>query len=59
VYATAEVGTFQGQTIYYVAGILSDTGNEAGFYDASGNILAVAYTGQGEQDGPGGVDWEK
>lgn len=55
----AQAGTFEGNKIYFIAGDLSDTGSEWGFYDEKGNALAVAYGGQGEHPGPGGVDWEK
>lgn len=55
----AQAGTFEGKTLYFVAGDLSDTGSEWGFYDELFNALAVAYGGQGEHPGPGGVDWEK
>jgi hypothetical protein len=52
-----KVTVVDGTTVYFVAGDLSDTGSEYGFFDASGTLLALAYTGQGEQPGPGGVDW--
>ncbi len=55
----ARVATVDGQTIYAISGIVSDTGNILGFYDADGKELCEAYTGQGEQPGANGVDWWK
>ncbi len=52
-----KVGTIDGETITFVAGDLSDTGSEYGFYDASGKVLARAYSGQGEHPNARGVDW--
>jgi len=56
---TLKQATVDGQLVYLVSGDLSDTGWEFGFYDAQGNVLAVAYHGQGEHAGPGGIDWER
>jgi len=36
---------------------MSDTGDEAAFFDVDGNELTAAYSGQGEQDGTDGLDW--
>jgi hypothetical protein len=44
-------------TVYIVDGIVSDTGDEVGFYDSRGKKLASAYTGQGERPNENGVDW--
>jgi hypothetical protein len=46
-----------GTTIYFVAGDVSDTGSEYGFYDSHGLVLAQAYTGQGMHPGEHGIDW--
>lgn len=53
-------GTFEGTTVIYVAGDDSDTGSEMGFYNEDGSVIAVAYTGQGEEMDPheNGVDWD-
>jgi hypothetical protein len=53
----AKVAVVDGTTVYFVAGDVSDTGSEYGFFAADGTLLALAYTGQGEEPGPGGVDW--
>ena len=52
-----KVTVVDGTTVYFVAGDVSDTGSEYGFFDAGGTLLALAYTGQGEQPDAGGVDW--
>jgi hypothetical protein len=52
-----KVFELQGRTIYFVAGDVSDTGSEFGFYDSTGLVLAQAYTGQGEQPNTSGIDW--
>jgi hypothetical protein len=49
---------FNGTTIFFVAGDVSDTGSEYGFYDKSGLALALAYTGQGMHPDATGIDWE-
>jgi hypothetical protein len=48
---------FNGSTIYFVAGDVSDTGSEYGFYDSHGLTLARAYTGQGMHPNESGIDW--
>ena len=58
-YPEARVATVDGQTVYAISGIVSDTGNILGFYDANGTELCEAYSGQGEQPNAGGVDWWK
>jgi hypothetical protein len=51
------VATVSGATVYFVAGDVSDTGSEYGFYDAQFKVLALAYSGQGEHPDASGVDW--
>ena len=58
-YPEARVATVDGQTVYAISGIVSDTGDILGFYDANGDELCEAYSGQGEQPNAGGVDWWK
>ena len=58
-YPAARVATVDGKTIYAISGIVSDTGDILGFYDAKGNELCEAYSGQGEQPNANGVDWWK
>ena len=58
-YPEARVATVDGQTIYAISGIVSDTGDILGFYDANGDELCEAYSGQGEQPNANGVDWWK
>jgi hypothetical protein len=52
-----KVFELSGRTVYFVAGDVSDTGSEFGFYDGAGLVLAQAYTGQGEHPNASGIDW--
>jgi hypothetical protein len=46
-----------GQKIFIVAGDVSDTGSQVGFYDSNGALLKLAYMGQGAHPNAKGVDW--
>ncbi len=54
---TIQVARVGGYTVYIVGGIVSDTGEEMGFYDSRGKKLCASYTGQGQQLNANGVDW--
>ena len=58
-YPDARVATVDGETVYAISGIVSDTGDIVGFYDANGDELCEAYSGQGENPNANGVDWWK